>query len=239
MLEELQNLATAQEVLDHYLSTELLEGAAPATHEARLEAKHAALTDPANPYRGYGPERVKVSDLSAEERAALPGANPSADVYHPLDRPYELLDGDSRNKNVIPMVVLCIALGDIVLPPNSQLAMLVTALEQFIAGTNNQLTGSLARIAHLAFSASEVRVGARPYGKDARDDLRLHGFLPREVQELDVTTLRPVAEWLLSQLHNPRQLAWTLGQIDGRRLQGEFTRDQFHVIMHHPDFTNL
>jgi hypothetical protein len=239
MLEGLQTLATAQELLDHYLSTELLEGAARAAHEAWRETKHAALEDLANPYRGYGPKRIKVRDLSAEERVALPDADPSADVYHPLDVSYEQLDGDSRNKNVVPMVVLCNALGDLVLPPNSELATLETALEQFVAGTNDQLTGLLARIQHLGFSTSEVRVGARPYGIDARDDFRLHGFLSRPVQELDVVALQPVAEWLLTQLRNPRQLAWTLGQIDGRRLRGEFTWDQLHTILHHPDFTQF
>jgi hypothetical protein len=239
MLEGFRTLATAQELLDHYLNTPLLEGAAHAAHDAWRETKHTALLDSSNPYRGYGPKRIKVRDLTADERAALSETDPSADVYHPLDLPYAELDGDSRNKNVVPMVVLCNALGDIVLPPNSELVVLETALEQFVDGTNDQLTGLLARIQHLGFAASEVRVGARPYGEDARDDFRLHGFLSRPIQELDVVALRPVAEWLLSQLRDPYQLAWTLGQIDGRRLRGDFTWEQFHAILHHPDFTKL
>jgi hypothetical protein len=240
MLEGLQTLATAQEFLDHYATVaELLEAPARIAHEAWRETKLAALKDPADPYRGYGPVRIKVRDLPEAERAALGDVSPNADVYHHLDLPYDEVDQDTSNKNVVPMVVLCNALGDIVLPPNSELAMLERALEEFVSGANTQLTGLLARIHHLAFSASEVRVGARPYGKEARDDLRLHGFLSRPVQELDVTTLRPVAEWLLSQMHNPHQLAWTLAQIDGRRLRGELTWDQLHTILHHPDFTNL
>jgi hypothetical protein len=240
MLQGLQILTTAQEFLDHYQTVaELLEAPARIAHEGWRETKRAAFQDPSDPYRGYGPVRIKVRDLAADERAVLGDVQPSADVYHPLDRPYDEVDADTRNKNVVPMVVLCNALGDIVLPPNSELAVLEHALEQFVTGADTQLVGLLARIQHLGFLTSEARSGARPFGDEARDDFRLHGFLPRPVQELDVVTLRPVAEWLLAELRNPRQLALTLGQIDGRRLRGDFTWEQFHVIMHHPDFTNL
>jgi hypothetical protein len=145
-----------------------------------------------------------VRDLPADEREALGDADDGADIYHPLYQPYDELDSDGRSKNAVPMVVLCNAMGDIVLPANSELAALESALEQFIEGSNTQLVGLLARIQHLGFTASEVRVGARGYGEGARDDMGLHGFLSRSVQELDVDALKPVAEWMLTQLREPR-----------------------------------
>jgi hypothetical protein len=219
MLEQVDTSVTAQMALQYYLTTMEVEGPAQFTHELWLVGKRAALEDPANPFRGYGPERIKVRDLLADEREVLGGVDPGADVYHPLYRPYDELDADGRNKNVVPMVVLCNALGDIVLPANSELAALETALEQFIDGSNTQLVGLLARIQHLGFSASEARVGARAFGDGARDDMGLHGYLPSHVQQLDVDALKPVAEWMLSRLRHPKLLAWTLGQINCWRRQ--------------------
>jgi hypothetical protein len=238
VLEQVDTSVTAQMVLQYYLTSELLEGPARVTHELWLDGKRAALEDPANPFRGYGPLRIKVRDLPADERAALGDADDGADIYHPLYQPYDELDSDGRSKNAVPMVVLCNAMGDIVLPANSELAALESALEQFIEGSNTQLVGLLARIQHLGFTASEVRVGARGYGEGARDDMGLHGFLSRSVQELDVDALKPVAEWMLTQLRNPHRLAWTLGQIDGQRLAEGLSWQEFFAVPHF-DFNKL
>jgi hypothetical protein len=226
-------------VLQYYLTSEELEHPAKLAHEMWLEGKRAALESLDNPFRGYGPQRIKVRDLPANEREALAYADLSADVYHPLYKPYEELDADGRNKNVVPMVVLCNALGDIVLPANSELAALETALEQFVEGSNTQLVGLLTRIQHLGFSASEARVGARGYGEGARDDMGLHGYLPRPIQELDVGALKPVAAWMLRQLREPRMLAWTLGQIAcWKRMQSGLDWRELFTIPHF-DFDTL
>src|SRR4030088_253743 len=109
MLKGFRTLSNAQDWLNWYLSTPLLEGAAEAAHNAWRAAKAKARTDPRNPYQGWGEKRIKVRDLSVNARAVVgidPAADPAADVYHPLDRPFSELSPDVQSKNILPMVTL-------------------------------------------------------------------------------------------------------------------------------------
>jgi hypothetical protein len=201
------------EVLNYLLTTQAIEEAARYAHDIWRAGKHMALEDPENPYRGYGPVRIKVRDLPEDERAALGNVDPGLDVFHPLDVPFDELPGDGQNKNVLPLVFMCYSIGDVVSPPDADIAWLEATLAKFVEGDDQSLNEILGKLAHLGFMSSEVRVGARPFGDNARDDFPLYQSLSEPVQRLDIDAMRSSAEWMLEQLHNPACVGFLAGWI--------------------------
>jgi hypothetical protein len=193
---------SASEYLDYIVSSEHVEDVGAYIHELWREVKRTARDDPTNPYIGYGPTRVKVSHLDEETRRSLgiaEDAAPDADIYHPLDRPYEELEEDTRNKNAVPVIVLCNFLGDIVLDEQATLIDLENTIQALLDGNDPENFDLLKRIHHIAFLAGEARVSARGYGENERSDFHLYSALPEHVQELDGTTVLPVGEWIVKE----------------------------------------
>jgi hypothetical protein len=207
---EALRMSSAREFLNGHVDSFLIEGAAELSHNNWRSIKTAAMEDPANPYRGWGPDRIKVGQLSVEDKKALGiamDANPADDVFHPLDLPYDQLDEDTKGKNIVPMVALCNGLGDMVLDESATVADLEISLTSFVEGSDNTLNMFLSRIHHIAFVAGEIRKGSRPYGETYRDDFPLFEMLDKPVQDLDRDVLIPVAQFLLSKL-KPDDVGW-------------------------------
>jgi hypothetical protein len=203
----------AQDFLNAHIGSILLESAAAFSHESWRGIKTAARDDPTNTYLGWGPQRIKVRQLSDAEKVGLGipiDADPAADVYHPLDLPFDQLDEDTKNKNTVPMLVLADAMAEIVLSSAASISELETKLIDFIERRSPELVLLLNKIHHIAFLAGEIRSGERPYGENARDDFRLFDKLDGATQELDYDTLLPVAEFLLRKIHGDPALAKVL-----------------------------
>lgn len=194
----------AKDFLNSILTTEKLEGAAVASHdEGWLAAKKRDLADASNPFRGWGMKRIRVRDLDPCQRTELGIANDAdytADVFHPLFKPLAELDTDTRGKNVVPLAVLCYGLGDFLLSPDASMEDLAQLLDAIIDGTDKAAVNTLMRLNHACFQAQEIRVGARPFGDNARDDFPLFSSLKGDVAELDAWTLLPAAKWLRTQI---------------------------------------
>jgi hypothetical protein len=207
---EALRMSSAREFLNGHVNSFLIEGVAELSHNNWRSIKAAAMEDPNNPYRGWGPNRIKVGQLSPEDRIALgiaPDANPADDVYHPFDLPFAELDDDTKGKNIVPMVALCNGLGDIVLDESATIADLEISLMSFIDGSDDTINMLLSKIHHIAFVAGEIREGSRPYGATYRDDFPLFEMLDKPVQDLDRDVLVPVAEFLLSKF-KPDDVGW-------------------------------
>jgi hypothetical protein len=199
----LHALVGADEYLDYIVSSEHIEDVGAYVHELWRSTKRAAQNDPNNPYIGYGPTRVKVADLDQAARKSLgiaEDASLDADIYHPLDRSYEELDSDTRNKNAVPVIVLCNFLGDIILDGQATLIDLENEINGLLQGEDPEKFELLKKIHHIAFLAGEARMNSRGYGDQRRSDFGLFKLLPTPVQELDGTTILPVADWMMREL---------------------------------------
>jgi hypothetical protein len=175
----------ARELLDYFVGSQLIEAAAEQSHESWRANKHAALADPNDPYQGYGPERRKVQDLNPDERRALrilPDADPSKDVYHPLDVPYMRLSSGIQSQNVVPMAAACLAIGDFLIDDDTrveELDELVTDISQ----TPERQT-LLNTVTHVAWMASDLARGGRPW-TGAAENYHLYSRLSPAVQDID------------------------------------------------------
>jgi len=194
----------AKDFLNTILTTEKLEGAAVASHdEGWYAAKKRDLSDPNNPFKGWGEKRIRVRDLDSTTHSELgipENADSGADVFHPFFKSLSELDTDTRGKNVVPLAVLCYGLGDFLLSPEASLEDLIRQLDAIIDGTDKAAVNTLMRLNHACFQAQEIRVGARPFGENARDDFPIFSSLKGDVAELDAWTLLPAAKWLRSQI---------------------------------------
>jgi hypothetical protein len=200
--------------LNYLVTTHEIDAAAQYVHDQWRALKQQAKEDPANPYQGYGPVRVKVRELDVTTSIKLqigPEAAGDADVYHPLDVPYQELEEDIRNKNTVPMMVLCNGLADFILGEENCIADLEDKLKDFINGTDTEITQFLSKLHHIAFLAGEIRHGSRPYGDAGRDDFGPFTQLSEEVQVLDRLTLLPVAQWILEDVAKMRNDYWAHG----------------------------
>lgn len=189
----------ARAFLNHVLTSELIEGAARASHEGWLTGKQKELS---GAFRGYGPKRVRVRDLSAAQRADLripADADPALDVYNPAYVGWADLDQDVKNKNVPPLALLLYHLGQNVLPPGATVLDLQAVLQGLVDGTDKAGILQLTMLNHIVFQCQELRTGARPYGPNARTDFPLYDNLTKQVQALDGYTLLPAAAWLLGE----------------------------------------
>ncbi len=198
-------MTNARDFLNRVLTTDMIEGAGADSHGGWYAAQKAKLDDPTNPFRGYGPKRLRVRDLSADSLTELGialDANPGADVYHPLFRSWAELDADTKNKNVPPLAVLCYAIGDFKFFGNESLKELAQTLEGVISGEDTESIDILTKVNHLAFQCQELRVGSRGYGDNKRDDFPLFASLGKDVAALDEYTLMPAAKWLLAQVRS-------------------------------------
>jgi hypothetical protein len=200
---------TAVNLLNKILTTAQVEGAAAVSHNGWLAPKQAAKENPNDPFQGWGPERVRVRELTPEQRQELgiaEGASPGADVYHPLFKPFEELDTDTQGKNVLPLAVLCYGLGDFLLQPGATVQDLATLLDGLLDRSNASAINLLMRLNHVAFQSAEIRVGSRGFGENARDDFPLFMSLHQEVAALDEYTLLPAAQWLREQIRKDYNL---------------------------------
>jgi hypothetical protein len=203
------SILTAKTFLNGILTTEKIEAAATFGHnDGWLANKKKALEDLNNPFRGYGESRIRVRDLSVERRVELgiaDDADATADVFHFLFREFSDLDADNKNKNVPPLAILCYTLGDFLIKENTSLEELKEIVVSMVDGSNKEAIGLVSRINHVAFQSMELRVGSRPFGKNARTDFPLFSSLADNIAKLDEYTILPAAQWLVKQIEEELQ----------------------------------
>ena len=186
--DEISRRVSGRDILDYFVGSEHIEKAAEKSHEAWLSGKQATLDDPLDPFSGYGPIRRKVRDLTELERGDFklpPNSDESKDVLHPLFQPYIQIDPAVRNKNVVPMAAACLAVGDFLLDDTARIEELDTLIEGMGRSPHQQAIVNM--VMHVAWTASDVTVGGRPW-EGAPENYHLYSRLSPDVQELDAQT---------------------------------------------------
>ncbi len=190
--------------LNGILASDKIEGAAADSHnKGWFASKQADETNPDNPFRGHGPTRVRVGDLSGDQRAEYDisdDVDGGKDVFHPLYMPFADLDADTVNKNASPLAAVCYAFGDTMIEDDTTVEQLGAVLETLINGSNTAGAKFVGDFTHCAFQCHEIRVGSRAYGDNARDDFPLRRSLSNDLAALDDYTTKPAAEWLRAQV---------------------------------------
>lgn len=184
----LTSVVGSRDVMDYLLGTNHVEYAAMSTHNAWLAGKTSDLEDPHDPYRGYGDTRVKVRDLSLEQRRAMgirDDADPSKDVFHPLHRPFVDLSPDVKNRNVVPMAAAVLAIGDFLTDDTTnsdELRDLIRSLSTDVSPATRQM---LNMVTHVAWMAGDISAGGRPWHEGSEPNYHIYSRLREDVQELD------------------------------------------------------
>jgi hypothetical protein len=178
---------TVRDVFLRVLNTQI-EGAAADAHDVGWKkAKDAALADPNDPFVGWAPTRIRVteelkaksreevsrlvgSEVTEEKYRALQNARLGQDVTHPLFKPYAEVvkdqpDGGLRlaGQNALPLLVLTLYLSDMRRQDTRSKAGFDRVLRGLISGEDRKGVAELSRMMHIAFQGAQLVYGERGY----------------------------------------------------------------------------
>lgn len=185
------SMVSARDIIDYFIRSKHLLAPAAEGHASWRQGKNAALQDPNNPYRGYGPERLKVGNLTAAQRRELEiadNADLAADVYHPLDVPFMQLSPDMHNKNIVPMAAACLAVADFLMDDAATIEDMDTVMKTIADGADPIRQRTLNMVAHVAWTASDLSFGGRPWAT-AQENYHPYSSLSPDVQDLDTQAM--------------------------------------------------
>jgi hypothetical protein len=115
-------------------------------------------------------------------------------VYHPLHMPFIDLAPAAKNRNIVPMSAACLALGDFLVDDTTTSEQLTRVIVDIAKDTDPRARKMLNMITHVAWTASDITDGGRPWSEGAEANYHLYNRLSSEVQDLDTqATEAPVS----------------------------------------------
>jgi hypothetical protein len=144
---------SASEFLNEVLSSSAIYRAAAVSHDTWYKSKQLNLLNLSHPFLGAGPagkktprpdsQPTRVRDfrpqaltelLAREGKLYVDITDGSREVFHPLFVEFDKLPTETQAAMTIPMLALCKALGDFILPHDATLLDLETVLVKTIHG---------------------------------------------------------------------------------------------------------